>query len=89
MKLNSAIVVSAAAAVVAFVLGRPPWWWAPLTVLFAGSVDLFTRPWVMSPRLGSARTLSMVLKSLCAIIGFYAMIGQLLCIGLVIWWLVR
>ena len=89
MKLDTAIVVSAVAVVTAFVLRRPPWWWLPLTVLFAAVVDLYTRPWVMSPRLGSARTLSIALKSICATLGLYAAIGQLVCIVLVIWWFAR
>ena len=89
MKLNTSIVIAAIAAVVAFVLSRPPCWWVPITVLVAGIVDLFTRAWVMSPRLGSAKTLSMALKSICALFGLYAMIGQLMCVGLVIWWFVR
>jgi hypothetical protein len=89
MRLNTAVVISAVAVVAAFALRLPPWWWVPLTVLFAGFVDLFTRSWVMSRRLGSARRLSMALQSICATLGLYAMLGQLICIGLVIWWLIR
>lgn len=88
MRLNVAIVISAVTLVVALILGRPHFWWVPLTILFAGFVDLCTRAWVASPRLGSARNLSIVLKSVCALIGLYAMVGQLICVGLLIWWIV-
>jgi hypothetical protein len=88
MRLNSAIIFSAVAFVAGLALGRPHFWWVPLTVLFAGFVDLWTRAWVMSPRLGAARNLSMVLKSICALLGLYAMLGQLICVGLLIWWIV-
>ena len=57
-----------------------------LSILAAGVIDLFTRAWVMSDRLGSARNLSALLKFFFALIGFYAMIGQVVCIGLIIWW---
>lgn len=87
MRLNLAIVISALAFVVAVILGRPHFWWVPLTVLFAGFVDLRTRAWVMSPRLGLSQNLSMALKSVCALFGLYAMLGQLVCVGLVIWWI--
>lgn len=88
MRLNLAIVVSAITLTVALFAGRPRLWWLPATVLVAGFVDLATRRWVMSPRLGSARTLSMALKSLCAVIGLYAMVGILVCAGLLVWWAV-
>lgn len=66
----------------------PPFWWVPVTVLIAGFVDLWTWPWVMSPRLGSARNLSIALKSFCALFGLYAMVGMLACVALIVWWLV-
>ena len=87
MRLNTAVVISAITVVVALVMGRPQWWWIPLTILVAAVIDLRTRPWVFSPRLGSARNLSMFLKSICAVIGLYAMIGQLICLGLIVWWI--
>lgn len=62
-----------ASLVVAVILGRPHFWWVPLTVLFAGLVDLRTRAWVMSPRLGSSQNLSMALKFVCALFGLYSM----------------
>ncbi len=40
----------------------------------------------MSDRVGQMKRLSMALKSLFAMIGFYAMIGQVICIGLIVWW---
>ncbi|MEO8378157.1 MAG: hypothetical protein ABI779_00700 [Acidobacteriota bacterium] len=88
MRLNLAIVVSGITLIVALMLRWPPFWWVPVTVLIAGFVDLWTRSWVMSPRLGSARNLSMALKSFCALFGLYAMVGMLACVALIVWWLV-
>lgn len=62
--------------------------WIPLSVLGAGIVDLFTRQWVMSDRVGQMQKLSMTLKSMFALVGFYAMIGQVVCVGLIIWWFI-
>ncbi|MDP2593415.1 MAG: hypothetical protein Q8P52_02065 [bacterium] len=62
--------------------------WIPLSVLIAGFIDLFTRQWVMSDRVGEMQRFSMTLKSAFALIGFYAMIGQVICVGLIIWWFI-
>lgn len=62
--------------------------WIPISVLIAGIIDLFSRQWVSSDRLGRAKVLSSILKLLFALIGFYAMIGQIACIILLIWWFV-
>lgn len=85
MKLNTATAVAGATILVGF-FSKQPYLWIPLSVLIAGLTDLFTRQWVMSNRLGSARNLSVLLKSLFALIGFYAMVGQVVCVGLIIWW---
>ncbi len=87
MKLNIAVVI----ATITFLLGislNQPYLWIPVSVLGAGVIDLFTRSWVMSERLGSAKTLSTTLKSFLALIGFYAMLGQIACVGLILWWFI-
>lgn len=86
MKLNTAVVISAATLLAGFFLHQP-YLWIPVSVLPAAVVDLYTRQWVMSERLGSAQNLSMFLKMIFAFIGFYAMIGQIVCIILAGWWL--
>lgn len=60
--------------------------WVPGTVLVAGIIDSLTRRWVVSARLGSAVNLSIILKFFLSLIGFYAMIGQIICIVLVFFW---
>jgi hypothetical protein len=86
MKLNIAIVISAATLLAGFFFHQP-YLWIPVSVLLAAVIDLYTRQWVMSDRLGSAQNLSMFLKMVFATAGFYAMIGQIACITLAGWWL--
>lgn len=85
MKINLAIIISVLVLLLGFFKDQP-YLWIPMTVLIAGMVDLFTRRWVSSDKLGSAQSLSVILKFVFALIGFYAMIGQVVCIGLLIWW---
>jgi len=87
MKLNTAIIISLITLLLGFFLEQS-YLWIPLSVLVAGGIDLFTRQWVMSDRVGEMQRLSITLKSLFALIGFYAMIGQIVCIGLIIWWFI-
>jgi hypothetical protein len=85
MKINLTVIISGLTLLLGLVFGQP-YLWVPVSVLLAGLVDLFTRSWVASNRLGRAVTLSVLLKFLLALIGFYAMIGQVACVGLVLWW---
>ena len=85
MKINLAIIISALVLLLGFFTNQSNLW-IPITVLIAGMVDLFTRQWVSSDKLGSNQSLSVILKFMLALIGFYAMIGQVVCIGLIIWW---
>lgn len=87
MKFNTAIIISLTTLLLGFFFEQS-YLWVPLSVLAAGFVDLFTRQWVMSDRVGQMQKLSMTLKSIFALIGFYAMIGQVACVGLVIWWFI-
>lgn len=87
MKLSTAIIISGLTLLIGFVFSQPLLW-LPTSILIAGLIDLFTRSWVASDRLGQARTMSMLLKFTFALVGFYAMLGQLICIGLITWWLV-
>lgn len=87
MKINTSIVIAGITLLLGIFLKQSNIW-IPLSVLVAGVVDLFTRKWVASDRLGSATNLSMFIKSLCSIAVLYAMIGQVVCIGLIITWFV-
>ena len=86
MRINNAIIISILTLIIGFFFNKPHIL-IPTSVLTPGVVDLFTRKWVISNRLGSAKNLSALLKLFFTLIGFYAMIGQLACIGLIIWWL--
>lgn len=87
MKFNTAIIISLITLLLGFFTNQP-YLWIPLSILAAGFVDLSTRRWVMSDELGTARNLSVFLKFFFALIGFYAMIGQVVCVGLIILWFV-
>lgn len=86
MRLNTSIVI-AGVTLIAGVVFQQPHIWVPLTVLVAGVIDLFTRQWVMSDRLGSMTELSLFLKMILALIGFYAMLGQFACLVLAGMWI--
>ena len=87
MKFNTTIIISLITLLLGFFFEQP-YLWVPISVLVAGFVDLFTRQWVVSNRVGQMQKLSMTLKSMFALIGFYAMIGQVVCVGLIIWWFI-
>ena len=87
MKINLAIIVSFIVLLIGLFVGEN-YLWIPISVLIAGVIDLLTRQWVISDRLGSVQTLSIMLKSLLALIGLYAMIGQIACVILLIWWFI-
>lgn len=86
MKLNTSIVI-AGITLLAGVIFQQPYLWIPLSVFAASIVDLLTRQWVMSDRLGRMSGVSTFLKMLLALVGFYAMLGQVACVVLVGWWL--
>lgn len=88
MKINLPTIISGIVLAFGFFTDQP-YLWIPLTIFIAGIIDMLTRRWVDSERLGSAQVSSTILKFVFALIGFYAMLGQIACIGLVIWWFVR
>ena len=87
MRVTFSAIIATLAVLIGFFFGQP-YLWIPSSVLIAGFIDLYTRRWVMSDRLGSARNLSASTKFLFALVGFYAMLGQIVCIGLIVWWFV-
>ncbi len=87
MKINSAIIIALLTLLLGFFFNQP-YLWIPLSVLVAGFVDLFTRQWVMSNRFGTAKNLSVLLKFLFTLVGFYAMLGQIACIIIIFWWFI-
>jgi len=87
MRINSAIIIALITLLIGF-FSKQPYIWIPLSVLISGLIDLCTRRWVVSDELGLWIKTSALLKLLLAFIGFYAMLGQIICIGLIIWWFV-
>ena len=88
MRVNTATIISGGITIIGFSTNQPHLW-IPMSVFIAGLIDLLTRSWVVSDRIGSARTVSVLLKFFLSLNGFYAMIGQVVCLGLVIWWFAR
>lgn len=87
MRLTSAFVVSISTLAIGAVFAKPLLW-IPGTVFVAALIDSFTRQWVASSALGAAQTASVILKFVFALIGFYAMLGQIACIAVLIFWFV-
>jgi hypothetical protein len=85
MKINLAIIISFLAILLGFFTDQL-YLWIPISILVAGIIDLSTRQWVASDRLGRAKNFSVILKFSFALIGFYAMLGQIACVILIIWW---
>jgi hypothetical protein len=86
MRLNTAVVVSAFTLLIGGFFSES-YLWIPATVLAAGFVDLFTRSWTTSNRIGANTGASIILKFIFLLIGFYAAVGQIACLALLGWWL--
>lgn len=86
MRLNPSIVIAIITILVS-ILTQQGSLFFPLTVLIAGVISLYTFSWVVSNRLGSNVTLSVLLKLILSLIGFYAIIGQFICIVLIFLWI--
>lgn len=87
MKLSLALIISTLTTTVGLIFSRSPIL-LPISIVLASIIDINTRDWVRSNKLGRQRTLSISLKIIFSLIGFYAMVGQLLCIWLLIKWFI-
>lgn len=87
MRLTTALIITGICSIWG-TLGDYPHLWIPYTGFIASCIDLPTRAWVRSDKLGQSASLSVILKFILALIGMYAMIVQFVSIGLVISWYV-
>lgn len=87
MKISLAIIISLLTVAIGVAFGKP-YLWIPISFLIASIIELSTRRWVASEELGRWMSFSAIIKFLLATIGFYALIGQIVCIGLIIWWFI-
>lgn len=87
MKISLAIIISAITVLLGFIFGKP-YLWLPVSILLASIIELPTRNWVNSNKLGNMRNLSMAIKAILASIGLYATAGQIICIGIIFWWFI-
>lgn len=87
MRLTAPTVI-AGATLIAGLIFHQNYLWIPATVLAAGLIDLFTRRWVASKNPGRWPTASTFLKFVCALVSFYAIVGQVACLVLIpVWFL--
>ena len=86
MKTTTAITITGFTAAWGLIAGNP-FLWLPITGLFAGVIDLFTRDWVRSPKLGASIKFSLYLKFVLTLMGTYAMLSQFACVVLMIYWI--
>lgn len=68
---------------------KQPLAWVPVSGALASVIDLATRGWYMSDRVGEMRATSETLKTLLTLVGGYALLAMLASIGIGVWWLVR
>ena len=87
MRLNAPTVIAGAALIVGLIFQKGQLW-IPATVLAAGLIDLFTRRWVASNQVGKWPNADNFLKFVCALVSFYAIVGQVACLVLIpVWFL--
>jgi len=86
--ITSSLIISAITLIIGIIL-KAPLIWLPISVLITSIVDSLTRSWTTSDRLGRARTASTIIKGLFSLMGIYATIGQLACVGLIIFWILK
>lgn len=86
MRLNTAVVIAALTLLVGLIFGQNHLW-VPGSVLTAGLLDLQTRGGSGWNRVGSSAGFSIGLKLICSLIGFYAALGQIACLALLVWWI--
>lgn len=85
MKLNLSFVVSLITITIGLLMSQSIF--VPITVLIASVIDLLTREWVMSEKVGTAVGLSIILKFIFSAIGMYALLGILINIILIFIWI--
>lgn len=88
MRLTTGFVVTAICALWGTIAGLP-YVWVPYTGLAASIIDIPTRSWVLSNKLGEWMLFSSILKFAVAMIGIYGMLAQFACIGLAVYWIIK
>ncbi len=87
MRIRLAIIISLLTSIIGVIFSKS-YILIPFSFLIASIIELPTRRWVASERLGRWTSASMIVKFLFALIGFYALIGQIVCVIFIIWWFV-
>jgi hypothetical protein len=87
MRINTASIIAIITLAVGLNFGKSLLW-LPASILVAAVIDLFAQPYYSSPKLGHWQNTTAFLKFLLSLIGFYATVGQLICMGLLLWWFV-
>lgn len=87
MKISLAIIISSLTVIIGLFFGKPVVWF-PLSFFVASLIELSTRRWVSSEDLGSWTNFSVIIKFILGLVGFYALAGQVICVGIIIWWFI-
>jgi hypothetical protein len=85
MKLSSPTIISLGTLIAGYAYDKVLIW-IPISILAASLIFAPFRGWVMSDRLGTSVNTSMIIKFVLGTVGFYATMGQFLCLGLLVWW---
>ena len=85
MRFTLAIIISLLTVIIGLVFGKS-YILIPLSFFIASIIEILTRRWVVSDRFGRGIYFSVALKLIFMLIGFYAFIGQLVCVIFIIWW---
>lgn len=88
MRLTPSLLVTVACSLWGLA-AKQPLTWVPVSGALASVIDLGTRGWYMSDRVGEMRATSEILKTLLTLVGAYALLAMVGSIGIGIWWLVR
>ena len=87
MRISTSTIISSIVLILGVVFQKDGLW-LPISVLICSIIYTATSAWVTSSKRGSNALLSESLKLVLGIIGFYATVGQLVCLFWVVKWFV-
>jgi hypothetical protein len=86
MRLSTSILINAICLIIGILL-KEGFLWIPISGLIASLIEVNMRKWVSSDRLGSAIKINVILKFGLSLIGFYSLLSQIACVGVLLYWL--
>jgi hypothetical protein len=86
MRISLATILNSICIGIGLLWSRGPLW-IPILGLAMSLITTLTKEWVASDRIGTAVSVSIIIKAIFALIGFIAMLSQLSALGLIGYWL--